>query len=101
MAAFINALHEEGTKQECLEWVVKLWNELSELRAIAHPIAEIAPVLEHAHDNMGIWSTGCGNVRVTLGQVRKLYLALHPLPEQPKPKVDPAIAKIVMMEPRT
>lgn len=31
-AAFINALMEEGTKQDCLEQVVKLWNENCELR---------------------------------------------------------------------
>ena len=32
MAAFINALMEEGTKQDCLEHVVKLWDENCELR---------------------------------------------------------------------
>lgn len=32
MAAFINALMEEGTKQDCLEQVVKLWDENCDLR---------------------------------------------------------------------
>lgn len=31
-AAFINALHEEGTKDDCLEQVIKLWEENWRLR---------------------------------------------------------------------
>lgn len=39
-AAFINAIAEEGTKAEAIEWLQKTWNELcraeSELRALRH-----------------------------------------------------------------
>jgi hypothetical protein len=31
-AAFINALAEEGTKAEAIEWLQKTWNENCELR---------------------------------------------------------------------
>lgn len=32
-AAFINAIAEEGTKQEAVEWLQKLWNQNCALRA--------------------------------------------------------------------
>lgn len=32
-AAFINAIAEEGTKAEAIEWLQKTWNENCELRA--------------------------------------------------------------------
>lgn len=32
-AAFINALHESGTKQDCLDQVIILWNENTELKS--------------------------------------------------------------------
>jgi hypothetical protein len=32
-AAFINAIAEEGTKDEAVEWLQKTWNELCEARA--------------------------------------------------------------------
>ena len=31
-AAFINAIAEEGTKEEAIEWLQKTWNELCEVR---------------------------------------------------------------------
>lgn len=33
MAAFINAIAEEGTKAEAVEWLQKTWDENCELRA--------------------------------------------------------------------
>ena len=99
MAAFINTLREEATKEECLLWVEKLWDELTALRVAARPFVAIAPVLEHGHDNMGIWSTGSGEVRVTLGHVRNLLRVMNG--QTLRPTIDPIAAKIVMMEPRT
>ena len=32
-AAFINAIAEEGTKEEAIEWLQKQWNETCALRA--------------------------------------------------------------------
>lgn len=32
-AAFINAIAEEGTKAEAVEWLQKTWNELCAVRA--------------------------------------------------------------------
>ena len=31
-AAFINAIAEEGTKEEAIEWLQKTWNELCYIR---------------------------------------------------------------------
>ena len=31
-AAFINAIAEEGTKEEAVEWLQKTWNELCEAK---------------------------------------------------------------------
>lgn len=37
-AAFINAIAEEGTKAEAIEWLQKEWNENCELRAAARAL---------------------------------------------------------------
>ena len=31
-AAFINVIHEEGTKAEAVEWLQRTWDELQDLR---------------------------------------------------------------------
>lgn len=38
-AAFINAIAEEGTKNEAIEWLQKQWNETCVLRAALTEIA--------------------------------------------------------------
>src|SRR3990167_5177071 len=40
-AAFINAIAEEGTKAEAIEWLQKQWNETCALLAVLHRIANI------------------------------------------------------------
>jgi hypothetical protein len=40
-AAFINAIAEEGTKAEAVEWLQKTWNENCELRAALRHIDRI------------------------------------------------------------
>jgi regulator of replication initiation timing len=40
MAAWINVLREEGTKQDCLDQAIKLWEENLELRAALQEIVE-------------------------------------------------------------
>lgn len=39
-AAFINAIAEEGTKAEAIEWLQKTWNELCATRAALKPFAD-------------------------------------------------------------
>lgn len=46
-AAFINAIAEEGTKAEAVEWLQKIWNELCELKKA--PVRESAIDPEHTH----------------------------------------------------
>jgi hypothetical protein len=33
-AAFINILHEDGTKAEAVEWLQRIWDELQDLRQV-------------------------------------------------------------------
>lgn len=37
-AAFINAIRDEGTKDEACDWLQSTWNELVALRAAVRPI---------------------------------------------------------------
>lgn len=39
-AAFINAIAEEGTKAEAVEWLQKTWNELCQARAVSERMRE-------------------------------------------------------------
>ena len=32
-AAFINAIADEGTKEEAIEWLQKIWDELCDVKA--------------------------------------------------------------------
>ena len=40
-AAFINAIAEEGTKAEAIEWLQKQWNETCALRAALQAILDL------------------------------------------------------------
>jgi len=52
-AAFINAIAEEGTKAEAVEWLQRQWNENCELRKLN---AEMLAALETCADLL--WSYG-------------------------------------------
>lgn len=45
-AAFINAIWEEGTKDEAVEWLQKTWDENCDLRSLN---AELAVALEQIY----------------------------------------------------
>jgi hypothetical protein len=46
-AAFINAIAEEGTKQEAIQWLQKIWNELAETkRLLVEAREDVAELLE-------------------------------------------------------
>lgn len=44
-AAFINAIADEGTKAEAIEWLQKTWNELVYIRKEVAKLAEQAELL--------------------------------------------------------
>ena len=48
-AAFINAIHEEGSKAEAIEYLQKTWNELCEARAV---ISELTDELSVAYQRI-------------------------------------------------
>lgn len=52
-AAFINAIAEEGTKAEAVEWLQKQWNETCALRAALSEVHRRTGLL--LHQNTGRW----------------------------------------------
>ena len=53
-AAFINAIAEEGSKKEAIEWLQKTWNELAETKRL---LAEADCFIERAfiaHPNLDL-----------------------------------------------
>ena len=51
-AAFINAIAEEGTKAEAIEWLQKQWNETCALQKALRFCADLANE-EHANSRVG------------------------------------------------
>ncbi len=59
-AAFINAIAEEGTKAEAVEYLQKQWNETCALRAAMERAADMLPA-----------NAACGVLRAALNQHTK------------------------------
>ena len=55
-AAFINAIAEEGTKAEAVEWLQKTWNENCELHN----------VLREIRDNTALDGRTCASIAATV-----------------------------------
>lgn len=55
-AAFINTIHESGSKAEAVDHLQQTWNELCEAKEL---LAEAALQIEHLHEKFG--ETGSGN----------------------------------------
>lgn len=69
-AAFINAIAEEGTKDEAVAWLQKQWNETCALRAALKPFAEAADSLDDEHKDGGdIWESAAA-MTITPGDLR-------------------------------
>jgi hypothetical protein len=53
-AAFINALAEEGTKEQCIEWLQKIWNELCYKEKQLEKLSEVLELFDYEiEDEMG------------------------------------------------
>lgn len=54
-AAFINVIHESGSKEEAVQHLQQTWNELCEAKEL---LGEAALQIEYLHEKFG--STGSG-----------------------------------------